>query len=96
MEVRVDPLVCGYVSRRGGALWVRSTRQRCCSGSTTWLRATTRRPRDTERYTPLDCQLPITVFFQAAAGEPHELEVELRGLLFRRPTALWDGCMVKL
>jgi hypothetical protein len=93
--VSLDPAASDYVAARGGRLWVRSTRRRCCGGTTTWLRATTSSPKDPEHYERLDCGAPVSVFFHAAAGRPDVLEIELRGLL-RRPVALWDGCAVKL
>ena len=96
MEVRVDRATCDYVSARGGVLWVRSTRRRCCTGSTTRLRATWTRPKDPEAYVPLDCASPISIRFCAATGQPDVLEVALLGLVHRRPVALWDGCAVKL
>lgn len=96
VEVKVDAAVSDFVSARGGALWLRSTRRRGCRGSVTWLHASLTRPEDADRYTPVGPGLPIGVFFRASAGEPHVLEVELRGLLHRRPVALWDGCTAKI
>ncbi|MDA8076888.1 MAG: hypothetical protein M0Z40_17050 [Actinomycetota bacterium] len=95
MQLHVEEAASQYVKAHGGALWVRSSRQRCCYG-TTWLRSTTRRPRDAARYAPLPAEGPVTVFFLAAAGCPQRLEIKLRGVVRRRPVALWDGCVFKL
>lgn len=96
VQVTIGTAACDYVSARGGALWIRSTRRRCCGGSTTWLRATTSLPKDADGYEALECGLPISVFFRPASDRPRSLEVEMRGLLRRRPVALWNGCTVKL
>lgn len=96
MEVTVGAAACDYIAARGGAIWVRSTRRRCCTGSTTMLRTSTSKPKDSSRFSRLESSLPITVFFLAAAGQPQQLEIELRGAVRRRPVAFWDGCAVKL
>lgn len=91
-----DGPLCEHVSARGGILWVRSTRERCCGGAVTSLRATTSCPADADAYVALESDLPVVVRFLAAAGSPGELRVELRGRWRRRPLALWDGCRIKL
>lgn len=96
MKVTADQAVCDYVSARGGVLWVRSTRHRCCGGAVTSLRVTTRRPRDAEDYTDVDCGLPVALRMLARAGAPDELMVELRGITRKRPVALWNGCTFKM
>lgn len=96
MQVRADAALCDHVSARGGVLWVRSARQRCCGGWTTALRATTSAPRDAAGYTPVECDAPIDIRFLRAAGAPGELTVELGGIGRKRPIALWDGCKFKL
>jgi hypothetical protein len=96
VEVTADGALCEHVAARGGVLWVRSTRERCCGGGITSLRATTSRPADADAYVALETDLPIAVRFLAAAGEPEGLRVELRGVGRKRPDALWDGCKFKL
>jgi hypothetical protein len=91
-----DPEVCGYVSEHGGVLWLRTTRQRCCFGALTSLRAGTSRPEDADNYRLLDTGLPIDVRFLGTADRPDELTVELRGARRRRLIALWDGCKFKV
>jgi hypothetical protein len=95
VEVTADERVADYVIARGGVLWVRSGRRRCCGGSMTVLRTTTTEPANADDYDTLACDLPFTVRFLAAAGQPAELTVELRGAP-RRPAAYWDGCAYKV
>jgi hypothetical protein len=96
VQVSADPELCAYVAARGGTLWVRATRHRCCQGGLTLLSASTDRPGDAARYVTVDADLPITVRFDPAHGRPDELVLELRGLVRKRPAAFWDGCAFKI
>jgi hypothetical protein len=91
-----DAEVCDYVSDRGGVLWLRSTRQRCCFGALTSLRAATSKPKDAASYQPLETGLSIDVRFLGTADEPDEVIVELRGIRRQHLVALWDGCKYKI
>lgn len=96
LDVRADARLCDHVAARGGVLWVRSERRRCCGGAVTSLRATLGAPRDASCYVTLETSLPITVRFLGSAGAPGELVLELRGVARKRPAAYWDGCAYKL
>lgn len=88
--------VCEHVLARGGVMWLRSTRQRCCFGALTSLRAATSAPRNAEVYRSLETDLPIDVRFLGGADLPEEIMIELRGLSRKHLVALWDGCKFKL
>jgi hypothetical protein len=84
-----------FVRRRGGVLFVRSKRHRCCGGALTILDSTTVVPADAADFLAVGSE-GIDVRFRGGAGErPHELVIELRGAVRRRPVAYWDGCAFK-
>jgi hypothetical protein len=88
--------VCDYVSGHGAVLWLRTTRQRCCFGALTSLRAATSRPKDAADYQRLESDPQIDVRFLGGAEQPDEVTVELRGSRRKHLVALWDGCKFKL
>jgi hypothetical protein len=80
-----------YVEEHGGTLYVRSARHGCCGGGVTLLESSTQQPRDADDFLPVAAD-DIDVRFRCDHGQPHELVIELRGRLRRRPAAYWDGC----
>ncbi|HXQ60264.1 MAG TPA: hypothetical protein VN799_09190 [Acidimicrobiales bacterium] len=102
MKVVVSPEAERYVRAHGGVLYVRSSHHGCCGGGLTLLDSTTEPPVDAPDY--LGVGAPgrvgakgIEVRVRGRAGDlPHELVIELRGRLKRRPVAYWDGCAFKL
>lgn len=95
MKLVTDAGVCDYVSRQGGVLWLRTTRQHCCFGALVSVRAGTSRPKDAASYRSLESDLPVDVRF-LGTDQPGELTVVLRGLRHKHLVALWDGCKFKI
>jgi hypothetical protein len=96
MEVVVSPAAREYVKAHGGRVFVRAHPHRCCAGSLTLLDTTTKPPADVADFEPVAVDTLDVRFCGGGAGEPHQLVIELRGLLKHRPVAYWDGCAFKL
>lgn len=84
-----------YVRDRGGALYVRSSHHRCCGGGLTLLDSTTERPSDASDYLCVASGLIDVNYRGDTVDRPHELVIELRGIVRRHPVAYWDGCAFK-
>jgi hypothetical protein len=95
VDVVVSPEAKEYVRARGGVLFVRSSRHRCCGGAVTLLDSTTDPPPDSSDFLCVDSDGIVVKFRGGALDRPHEMVIELRGVLRRRPVAYWDGCAFK-
>jgi hypothetical protein len=96
MEVVVSPEAREFVSTHGGAVYVRSHRHRCCSGPLTLLDVTTEAPADAGGFAPVEAG-DLTVRYDGdPADGPHQLTIELHGIVRRRLMAYWDGCAFRL
>ncbi len=92
MDVVVTEEAKAYVGERGGILYVRPNRHRCCGGALTVLDSTTELPPDASEFLGVGSE-DIEVRFRGGPAErPRELVIEMRGTLRRRPVAYWDGC----
>jgi hypothetical protein len=81
-----------YVRSRGGVLYVRASRHRCCSGVLTLLDSTTVRPTDISDYVSEESEGIDVRYRRDSLIRPDELLIELRGIVRRRPAAYWNGC----
>ncbi|MGO9195589.1 MAG: hypothetical protein ACLQK4_00490 [Acidimicrobiales bacterium] len=96
MDTVVSDEAREYVKARGGVVFVRAHSHQCCHGSTTFLDTTTKPPRDRDDFVSVSTDEIDVRFLGSSAGEPHELVIELRGVLRRHPVSYWDGCLFKL
>jgi len=95
VKVVVSPEAQEFVRDRGGVLYVRSSRHRCCRAGLTLLDSTTVAPSDASDYRCVGSD-GIEVRLRGGSGDrPHELMIERRGRVRRRPVAYWDGCVFK-
>ena len=84
-----------YVRGRGGAVYVSAQPHRCCTGPLTLLDASTDgrgRAGETEVVRVGD----IDVRWLGGGERPAQLSIELRGRLWPRLIASWNGCAYKL
>jgi hypothetical protein len=81
-----------YVSTRGGVLFVRSSHPRCCGGGLTLVESTTVAPSDASDFLFVGSDGIEVKYRCGAVDRPHEIVIELRGMVRRRPVAYWDGC----
>lgn len=95
MQVVVSEPARDYVNARGGVAYVRAHLHHCCSGSLTLLDVWTKPPEDVGGFVSTDCDGIQVEFYGGFSGQPHELVIELRGLLRQRLVAYWDGCVFK-
>jgi len=95
VEVLIAPTAREYIEEHGGTVFVRSHPHRCCTGSLTLLDTTTTPPEDASDFLTFDTEGIGVRFHGGSSGIPNQLIIELRGLLNRRPVALWDGCAFK-
>jgi len=85
-----------YVSARGGVLYIRVRRSRCCSGELTFLDASTKaKSRAEADVTWQQGNLEIKVL-SLGLSLPETIEVDLRGSLHPHLVAYWNGCAYKL
>jgi len=85
-----------YVLARGGVLWIRSVRQRCCTGAMTSLVTSTSQPHDSAAYERVEGDLPFSVYLLTGCARPAEILVDMRGVRRKRPVAYWDGSFFRL
>ena len=91
VEVTGTPDCIEYISVHGGAIYVATRAQRCCSGMTL-VDATTVAPPSVDHYRSTTAG-GIAVFFRFPRGiEPSVLHLSLEGKRRKRPVASWDGC----
>jgi hypothetical protein len=95
VNVVVSPEAEEYVRSRGGVLFVRSSSHRCCGGALTVLDSTTEPPADATDFQCVESDGIVVKFRGSTSDRPHELTVEIRGVVRRRPVAYWDGCAFK-
>jgi hypothetical protein len=95
VEVVISETAKAYIRRHGGTAFVRSHRHRCCTGGLTLLDITTAIPGDAADFQSFDTDDIGVRFHGGPAGLPHQLTIELRGLLRPHPVAYWDGCAFK-
>ena len=84
-----------FVRGRGGVLYVRSSHHRCCGGALTLLDSTTEQPSDAPDFLCVGTEGIDVRFHAGTSAGPRELVIELRGRLWPRPVAYWDGCAFK-
>jgi hypothetical protein len=96
MEVIVSEQARQYVVEHGGVVYVRANSHTCCSGTLTLLDVWTKKPRKHANFSPTITE-GIEVQFSGGSGEPpHQLSIEMRGLLRQKLVAYWDGCVFKI
>ncbi len=84
-----------YVRGRGGAVYVSAHPHRCCTGPLTLLDASTE-DRSGAGETEVVRVGEIDVRWLGGGERPERLNIELRGRLWPRLIASWDGCAYKL
>lgn len=84
-----------FVDARGGTVFVRPHRHRCCSGPLTLLDVTTERPTDPSAFVAVGDDRPSVHYQGDPATGPQVLTIELAGIVRRRLVAYWDGCAYK-
>ena len=95
MDVVVSPEAATFAAGRGGVVYVRSHRHRCCAGPVTLLDTTTDPPADAGDFVAVPAgDLTVRYHGDPAAG-PHVLTIALRGTFRRRLVSFWDGCAFK-
>jgi hypothetical protein len=95
VDVVISESARDYIERRGGTVFVRPHRHRCCSGALTTLDTSVSPPTDAAAYESFPVGGIDVHFRVGSAGRPSELAIELRGLLHAHPVAFWDGCAYK-
>jgi hypothetical protein len=92
----VSDEVRSHIADHGGALYVRATSRRCCTGALTTLEATTDAPVDLAAYRRVETDGVVVYLRRSPRGEPAELVLTLEGRRRPRPCAYWDGCALVL
>lgn len=91
MKVQASPQARSLIGERGGCVFVRVRRARCCSGTLTTLEATTTEPVDASSFRAVEGD-GFTLFVgPVGAPEPDVIDLEVRGRR-RRVRAYWNGC----
>ncbi len=96
-----------YVRRRGGVVYVSAHPHRCCTGPLTLLEASTDGPRVTGATGVADAAQMVELVELVSVGgidvrwaggndQPARLDIDLRGRLWPRLVASWNGCAYKL
>ena len=87
-----------YVRRRGGVVYVSAHPHRCCTGPLTLLEASTDGPGATGAADAAEMVRVGGIDVRWAGGndQPARLDIGLRGRLWPRLVASWDGCAYKL
>lgn len=96
MEVLVSDPAKEYVNAHGGTVFVRAHPHRCCSGSLTLLDIWTKPPKDVTGFVAAASDDIEVKFSGGFSGQPHQLVIELRGVLRQHLVAYWDGCVFKI
>jgi hypothetical protein len=96
VEILVSETAKDYVRAHGGTVYVRAHPHRCCTGSLTLLDTGTTVPTDSAAFETVGTDGVEVKFWGGPSGRPHQLVIELRGVLRRRPVAFWDGCAYKV
>jgi hypothetical protein len=90
MRVKVSPAAVGLVRERGGKVYVRAHRHRCCGGALTLL-DTSPEPGEDLSFTRFESD-GIEVYLDARLTPPAELELAVSGFRCRDLRAYWNGC----
>jgi hypothetical protein len=96
MDVIVSEEAKQYVSERGGVVYVRAHPHTCCSGTLTLLDVWTKKPTKVVDFVPTTVDGIEVQFSGGFSGQPHELSIEMRGLVRQKLVAYWDGCAFKV
>jgi hypothetical protein len=96
MDVVVSEEARTFVRRLGGTVFVDPHTHRCCAGAMTILSTATDEPGDADEFTSLGVDGIDVQFRRGPEGLPHQLTIELRGVLRRRLVASWDGCAYRM
>ena len=89
MRVKASSEAMELVQARGGKLYVRAKRARCCHGSLTFLE-TSNEPG--ERSFRRIAATGIELYLAEGLREPDELELDVGGLRRQHVHAYWNGC----
>ncbi len=89
MRVKASPDAVGLVRERGGKVYIRADRHRCCGGALTLLE-TSAEPGGLS-FTRFESE-GIEVYLDARLTPPAELELAVGGLRRRDLRAYWNGC----
>ncbi len=96
VEVLVSEPAKEFVATRGGKVYVRAHRHQCCSGALTMLDIATKTPKDRDNYVDTHSDGVEVQYYGGLSGQPHQLVIELRGILRPHLVAYWDGCAYKM
>jgi hypothetical protein len=89
MRLDASPEALRLVQERGGKLYVRAKRTRCCGGPLVFLE-TSAEPGDLSfRRVEAD---GVELYLDVRLGVPDELVLEAKGRRRRHVHAYWDGC----
>ena len=91
MKVLASPEARAYIRERGGLLFVWVVRGGALRGALRLLRVSTEPPPDALDWQRVETK-GFLVFLPPGLPTPHELHVEVRGVLRRRVAAFWNGC----
>jgi hypothetical protein len=95
MDVVVSDTAKEFVRARGGTVYVKAHAHTCCSGTMTLLDVNTKPPKDASSYVTTDSP-DVDVKYRGGPGnQPHQLMIEVRGVLRQHLVAYWDGCAFK-
>lgn len=89
MRVKASPDALGLVRERGGKVYVRAHRHRCCGGALTLLETVADPGRLSFARFEAD---GIEVYLDARLAPPAELELAVAGFRRRKLRAYWNGC----
>ena len=90
--VLAEPSVAEAIRERGGKVFVRTDRHRCCGGGITYLVTTSEREPDHD-YRRFDAE-GFELFLDAGGRvPPDELHLVVRGRRRKRVEAYWNGCV---
>ena len=95
VDVVVSDPAKQYVLAHGGTVYVQADPHTCCSGTLTLLKVRTATPKDAHQYVSAESSDIDVRFAGGRSGAPHELVIELRGMLRPHLVAFWDGCAFK-
>ena len=89
MQVKASEETIQLVQARGGKLYVRAKRSRCCGGPLTFLEASSEPGGRSFRRVPAD---GIELYLDERLSPPEVLELDTGGLRRKHVHAYWNGC----
>jgi len=95
MDVTISDNAKNYVIDRGGTVYVRTTHNRCCSGTLTKFDITTDEPADSDRFSTWNANGVDVRYLTGSGSSPNELSIDLKGRRRPRLEAYWDGCLYR-